>query len=177
VDVVVVGGQPEEQEHPGEAEGGVLGRRVGEAAAHPLGPAGGARRVVHDGAGGALRGCGRRPAVLQLAVGAEALHGTHREAALDGEAGLVGGRLHRRGEALVGDQDLGLGVVEDVGDLGTDEVVVDRDEVPPGLQDGQVDLDHLHRVGQHDGDGVAGAQAWSAQAVDEWLHDERSSRR
>ena len=51
----------------------------------------------------------------------------------------------------------GLAVVDDVGDLGPDEVVVDRREVPAGLHGGEVQGEHLDAVGQHGGDAVARA--------------------
>ena len=54
---------------------------------------------------------------------------------------------------------LGVAVVDDVGDLGADEVVVDRREVEPDLHGAEVELDHLDAVGQHAGDGVARLEA------------------
>ncbi len=53
------------------------------------------------------------------------------------------------------DEGLGPGVLEDVRNLGRHQVVVDRDEVPAGLQSGQIDLQHLGAVGQQGGDHVA----------------------
>ena len=83
----------------------------------------------------------------------------------------TGARPRRRrpghlGEPLVGHERLGLRVLQDVGDLGTDQVVVDRDQVPAGLQGGQVELEHLHPVGEEGGDHVPGLEAEAAQPVD-----------
>ena len=46
-------------------------------------------------------------------------------------------------------------------------MVVDGDDVPAGLEGGQVDLEDLDAVGQHEGDGVARLQAEGPQAVDD----------
>ena len=81
------------------------------------------------------------------------------------DARLVGGGDGHVGEALVGDEGLGPGVLQDVGHLGRHQVVVDRDQVPAGLQGGQVDLDHLGAVGQQGGDHVAHAEALGPQGV------------
>ena len=74
-------------------------------------------------------------------------------------------RWHDLGEALVADEDLGSGVLHDVGDLGRHQVVVDGDDVPARLHGGEVDLEHLGAVGQHEGDGVARAEPELAQGV------------
>ena len=69
------------------------------------------------------------------------------------------------GVALVADEDLGVGVLEDVRDLGGRQAVVDRHVVEAGLERGQV---HVHRIGavrQDGGDGVAPLHAERAQRV------------
>jgi hypothetical protein len=67
----------------------------------------------------------------------------------------------------VGHEHLGLRIADDVGDLGADQVVVDRHQIPARLQTGQIQLDHLGAVGEEGGDGVALLQAQGAQAVDD----------
>ncbi len=66
-----------------------------------------------------------------------------------GNADLLGGGRALVGEALVRDERLRLAVLDDVGDLGPDEVRVDRDEVEPGLEHGEVELEDLHAVREH----------------------------
>ena len=68
-------------------------------------------------------------------------------------------------EPLVTDEDLGVAVIDDVGDLGPDQVVVDRCEVQTDLHGTEVQLDHLDAVGQHARDSVTRRQALGAQAV------------
>ncbi len=93
-----------------------------------------------------------------------------REAGRGGELGLLG-RLERHvGEPLVGDERLGVRVAQDVGDLGSDQVVVDRHQVPAGLEGGEVELEHLDTVGQQGGDHVAVPEAELPQAVDDLVH-------
>ena len=97
--------------------------------------------------------------VAQLGVGGEARRSPPRPGS--GEAGISASSAASQaglGEALVADEDLGLGVRQDVGDLGRHQVVVDGHDVPAGLQGGEVDLEDLDAVGQHEGDGVALAQ-------------------
>ena len=72
------------------------------------------------------------------------------------------------GEALVADERLRLGVADDVGDLGADEVVVDRRDVAADLGAGEVGGEHLDAVGQHEGEGVVGLHArcaWRPLAI------------
>jgi hypothetical protein len=77
----------------------------------------------------------------------------------------VGG-LHRgRGEPLVGDERTGPTVLEDVPDLGADEVPVDRHHVQAGLDRGEERGQQGRAVGQLDGDAVAGAQAGGPQTA------------
>src|SRR5207302_8534412 len=57
------------------------------------------------------------------------------------------------------------GVLQDVADLGPRQVVVDRHEVPPGLQARQVQLDHLGRVRKERGDGVSGGESQLPEPV------------
>ena len=104
-------------------------------------------------------------AVAQLGVRGEARGSRRRPAAGAGDPRLVGGVDAHLGEALVADEDLGSGVLHDVGDLGCHQVVVDRHDVPPGLHGREVDLEYLGAVGQHEGDGVALVQPELAQCV------------
>ena len=100
--VVLAVGDAEQAEEPGEQLGHGVGVEVGQLALHALGLAGGARRVVHGRAGGAV--VGERVGLLgqrRLDV-AEAGHGAVGEAGLGGHAGLVGRRRDHLGEALVG---------------------------------------------------------------------------
>lgn len=83
------------------------------------------------------------------------------------KARLVGRVPCRVGEALVGEEHLGARVGDDPGDLGGDEVVVDRDQVEPGLAGGEVRGEELGAVGQDDGEGVTAFQSGRAQAVHE----------
>ena len=103
--------------------------------------------------------------VADRGVGGEAGHVAHGEAPGGGEPGLVGRRRGHVGEALVRDEGLGARVLQDVGHLGRHQVVVDGDEVPAGLEGGQVDLEHLGAVGQQRGDHVAHAEALGPQRV------------
>ncbi|GAA3075691.1 hypothetical protein GCM10020000_71190 [Streptomyces olivoverticillatus] len=103
----------------------------------------------------------------QRGVGAEARDGADGVAALVRQPGLVGGCDGRVGPAFVRDEHLGAGVGDDPGDLGCDEVVVDGDEVEPGLGGGEMGGEELGAVGQHHREGVARAQPRGAQSVDE----------
>ena len=115
------------------------GSMSASAALHALGLAGRARRVVHRRAGGAVVGQRRRLAVDQLGERPEARRSSPTAKRLvGGDVGLVGRGRRTLGEALVADEHLGLAVADDVGDLGADEVVVDRREVEPDLQRGEV---------------------------------------
>jgi hypothetical protein len=60
------------------------------------------------------------------------------------------------GEPLVAEERLRLGVLDDVRDLGADEVVVDRRDVAADLRAGEVGGQHLDRVRQHEGERVVG---------------------
>ena len=88
-----------------------------------------------------------------------------REAVRRRDAGLVGGRAHDVGEALVADERLRVGVLEDVRDLGRRQPVVDRHVVQAGLQRGEVDVHRVRAVRQHRRDRVAPLQAERAQRV------------
>ena len=149
----------EEEQHPGEADDALLGRRAHERSADTLGLPGRARRVVHDRARGPILGHGRGLAGLEVVVGPEAVNVADGEALLLREPDLVGGGRALVGEPLVGDEHLRLGVLDDVGDLGPDEVGVDRDEVEAGLQRGEVELEHLHAVREHHRHRVARLEA------------------
>ena len=65
----------------------------------------------------------------------------------------------------MGHEDLGPGVLEDVGHLGRHQVVVDGNQVPAGLQGGQVDLQHLGAVGQQGGHDVAHGEPLGPQSM------------
>ncbi len=80
-------------------------------------------------------------------------------------------------EALVADEGRGLAVVDDVGDLGSDQVVVDRREVPTCLHRREVEGEHLGAVGQHRGHDVARGQAERAEPVHEAVAQRRRARR
>ena len=99
--LILAVGDAEEAEEAGEQLGHHVGVDVVELALHALGLAGGARRVVHGGAGGAV--VGERVGLLGergLDV-AEAGHRAVGQASLGGHAGLVGGRRDHLGVALV----------------------------------------------------------------------------
>ena len=68
-------------------------------------------------------------------------------------------------EALVADERLRLGVLEDVRDLGRAEPVVDRHVVEAGLERGEVDGERVRAVGQHRRDGVALAAGRGARSA------------
>ena len=113
-----------------------VGVDAGERPAHALGLAGRARRVVHRPA----RSCGPSGSGVGLAVAAAPRSGGSRARRRPRSSVGAGRRSPRPrpwrivGEALVADEHLGLAVVDDVGDLRADEVVVDRRDVPAGLE-------------------------------------------
>ena len=139
--------------------GGRVGVGAGEPAAHALRLAGGARRVVHGGAGRALLGPIGGLTRDEVGKRSEAGHVTDGEASLRGERDLRRRLGARVAVALVTDEGTGLAVVHDVGDLGPDEVVVDRREVPAGLHGREVQGEQLDAVGQHRGHTVARREA------------------
>ncbi len=59
----------------------------------------------------------------------------------------------------------GFAVLQDIGDLRSNEVEVDRRQVPAGLLHAQIELVRLERVGQHGRDGIAWLQPQRAQPV------------
>ena len=132
----------------------------------PFGIARRARRVVHDVADGPVGRVGGGLGVAHAGVGAEAGQVPDPEADRRGQLGLLGGVEGDVGEPFVGHEGLGPGVGQDVGHLGADQVVVDGHQVPPGLQAGEVQLEHLDAVGQERGHHVAGLQVHAPQAVD-----------
>ena len=69
----------------------------------------------------------------------------------------------------MGHEDLGAGVSEDVADFRADQVVVDRHEIPTGLEAGEVELNGLNAVREHGGDDVTFGQAESSQCVDDLI--------
>ena len=98
---------------------------------------------------------------------AEAGHGAVREAVGARDARLVGGGAHEAREPLVADERLRVGVLEDVGDLGSREPVVDRHVVPAGLERGEVEVHRVGAVREHRGDRVAPLETERAEPVDD----------
>ena len=142
-----------------------VGIDVHQPSLDPLGSPGGARGVVHGGTGDAMLGRGGGLAGQQIGEGAEAVHRPDGEAVLDGHGDLGRGLLQLGREALVAQQHLGIAVVDDVGDLGPDQVVVDRGDVQADLGRTQVELQHLQTVGDDAGHGVAHLAAQGPEAV------------
>jgi hypothetical protein len=165
MDVVVEGPDAEDAEEAAEIR--LLGKLAGQWAADAAWPAGGARGVVHDPAERAVGGYGAGLSVEELGVRAETGDRADRVTVSDGQLRLVRGGGRGRREPLVGDEHPGARVGDDPGDLGADEVVVDRDEVQTGLGGGEVRGEELDPVGQHDGEGVALLQSCRAQPVNE----------
>ena len=176
VDVVVAGVDAEQEQDPGQADGHLVGVRARQRPADALGVARGPRGVVHGVAQAAVVGPVGPLVVAQLRVGGEAGDVTDGQAARGGDLGLIGGVEAGVGEALVADEDLGPGVLQDVGDLGGHQVVVDGHDVPPGLHGGEIDLEHLGAIGQDEGDGGALAQAQLAQSVHDLVGPARAAR-
>ena len=170
VDVVVLRLDSEEEEDARQTERRLLGREPAQRPVDTLRVAGRPRRVVHDIADGPVLGVGGRLRVAHGSEGAEPGDLADREAGRGGELRLLG-RLERHvGEALVGDERLGVRVAQDVGDLRADQVVVDRHQVPAGLEGGEVELEHLDPVGEQGGDHVAVAEPELPQAVNDLVH-------
>lgn len=159
--------RPDAEDGEEAAEIRLLGELAGQRAPDTAGAAGGARGVVHDPAEGTVGGHGTGLSVEEFGVRAETLDGADRVPLRRSELRLVGGVPGGVGEAFVGDQDLGPGVGDDPGDLGSDEVVVDGDEVEARLRGCEVGDEELDAVGQDDGEGVAAFEAGGAQSVDE----------
>ncbi len=67
------------------------------------------------------------------------------------------------GIAGLGDQRLGLAVVDDVGDLVLGQVPIDRGDAEAGAQGGAEHLHELGAIGAHQGDRVASLEAMLAQ--------------
>ena len=88
-----------------------------------------------------------------------------REPACGRDAGFFGRRAREVGEALVADERLRFGVLEDVRDLGRRQPVVDRHVVPTGLQRREVQVHRVATVRQDRGDRVARLQPERAQRV------------
>ncbi len=143
----------------------------------PLGLPGGARGVVHGVAEAAVVGHGR-------SSGRRASRRRSRSRRCRPRPGGArpGSRPRRRRRCTSSAnrswpmKTLALGVLDDVGDLGGHQVVVDGDDVPAGLKGGEVDLEDLDAVGQHEGDGVAlGPARARRRAWTTWLARPRSS--
>ena len=130
-----------------------VGIDLGERALHALRLAGGARRVVHRRArrpvlGHRRRLRGRRARRTTGSPGSpRAPAGSRRGMPASSAAALAS-----VGEALVADEHLGVGVLEDVRDLGRRQPVVDRHVVQAGLQRREV---HVHRVSTRSGSTAA----------------------
>ena len=133
---------------PANSVADVVGVDVGERALHALGLAGGARRVVHGApavrsSGSVVGLAGRR---ARRRAGSPAIV-ADREAAR-----RPGSRSRRRPPRATSAKRswatnaLASQSLDDVRDLGADEVVVDRHEVEAGLQRGEVQLEHLDAV-------------------------------
>ena len=149
-----------------EAEGSFFRGRAREGTVDTLGLARRAGGVVHHVADGPILGWRRGLGVGEQLVGVEADDLADSEARGAAQAGFFGGIECDLLEALVSHEDLRLGVLQDVADLGTDEVVVVRDQVPPSLQAGEVELDHLLAVGQQGCHDVPRLEPESTQRVD-----------
>jgi hypothetical protein len=154
-----------------EQEACCAGRGVGVGSRQPpadaLGPAGRAGGVVHRRPAGAVVGPGVGLPGRQFREGTEAGHIAHDEAPVGGQRERIRRRPAGVAELLVTDEGAGLTVVDDVGDLGPHEVVVDRGQVPARLHGGEVQRHHLDPVREHGGHPVARGQAESSQPVDE----------
>ena len=70
-------------------------------------------------------------------------------------------------EPLVSNEDLGARVTNDVANLWSNQVVIDRHEVPARLQTGQVNLEVFHTVWQQGGDDIAWLQPKTTKRVDD----------
>ena len=145
-------------------------RRAAMVIDHAFGIAGRAARVVQRDRVPFVRGHG--PGKLRVTVGDEglvveiaeafALDATLQVAIVDEERRHVclAERLFQNGRELrVADQDFGLGVVEHEGDGGRIEACVDGMEHGADHGHAVMSLEHRRRVGEHDRDGVAGADA------------------
>ena len=117
------------------------------AALHALGLAGGARRVVHGGAGDAVRRARCRAGRRSARRRAGTRRRRRRRSGRSAGTSSLGQRLAPASSAKrsSADEHLGVAVVDDVGDLGADEVVVDRREVQADLQGAEVELDACSR--------------------------------
>jgi hypothetical protein len=91
--------------------------------------------------------------------------GPEGEARLLREAGLARRRFARRREALVREERPGLGIGQDVGNLGARQVMVDGRDVEATLERGKLEGDHLHAVRQHGREAVALGESEGAKAV------------
>ncbi len=147
----------------------VSGSTPGSAAPHALGLAGRPRRVVHDHARRCDRTDRRRLAVLQLLVrrGSRGCRRRRRSGPSAGKSISSAAALAASAKRGVRDEDLRLAVVDDVRDLGSDEVPVDRDQVEAGLCHGEEQLEHLGRVREQHRDRVAGLESHAAESVHE----------
>ncbi len=121
-----------------------VGIDLGQRALHTLRLAGGARRVVHRRARHPVLGLGGRLRVDELGERPEAGDRPVRRAGSRARCRpLRPPRSRASAIALVADEHLGVGVLEDVRDLGRRQPVVDRHVVEAGLQRREIDV---HRV-------------------------------
>ena len=167
MDVVVLGLDPEEKQEAGQAQRRLFGRRVEELAKDPLGVARRPRGVVHDVADRTILGQRGGLRIAHGGVRNEAVAGADSEPRLGAETHLVGRGRCDVGEARVGHERLRARVTQDVGHLGSNEMMVDRYEVPACLKGRQVHLDHLRTVREQRGDHVALFESHGAQRVDQ----------
>ena len=164
--VDVVGrGHPEQVVEERAGGGTLVGIHPGQRPLDALRPAGGARRVGHELAGGPVGGLGVGVVGEERVPVAEPVDAADGEPAVGGQVEVGGGLRGDVGEPLVGDEDLRLRVVDDVGDLGAGEVVVHRDDVPARLLHRQQQLHVRGTVGEKHRDHVVGLQTEVAQRV------------
>jgi hypothetical protein len=136
-----------------------LDGQLGQRAPNALGSAGGPGRVIHDRAQRAASRQGRRLTIFEFVEAMETRGAADAEDALGRKAGLLDGQAPHVGVPGVGDKDPGLAVLEDVRDLGSNQVEVDRREIDTDLLHRQIDFKRFARVGQHRGDRVAAFEA------------------
>ena len=147
--------------HPG------LGVERGQGALYRLRPPGRARGVLHELPGDpvyrrSVRAAGQRD--WSGVKPGDRVASADGDASGLGHAALVGRCVGDGGEPLVRHQGLGAGVSQDVRDLGHREVAVERDEVPPGLEQSHEHDEDLGPVGQQHRHRITRLQPSLAQA-------------
>ena len=106
-------------------------------------------------------------AVLELRVGAESLDRADREARLGGQRDLCHGAQRLVAEGLIGDEGLRTGIFNDVSDLWSHQVVVDRHQVPAGLLHREQNFQELCAVRHQHRDDVALGEAGRPESVNQ----------